>query len=88
MKPFVEKLPPILCLSNGVENEQAIARELGPDKVIYGTVTSAIGRRAAGDIVLEKLRGVGIGSGHPLSERLVAAFNAAYLNGRLYAEKC
>ena len=28
MKPFAEKLPPILCLSNGVENEQAIARML------------------------------------------------------------
>ena len=86
MKPFAEKLPPILCLSNGVENEQAIARESGPDKVIYGTVTSAIGRRAAGDIVLEKLRGVGIGAGHPLSAKLVTAFNDAYLNCRPYPD--
>jgi 2-dehydropantoate 2-reductase len=69
-----------------VENEQAIARELGADKVLYGTVTSAIGRRAAGDIVLEKLRGVGIAAGHSLSEKLVAAFNDAYLNCRLYAD--
>jgi 2-dehydropantoate 2-reductase len=86
MKTFGDKLPPILCLSNGVENEQAIAREFGADKVIYGTVTSAIGRRAAGDIVLERLRGVGIGAGHPLSEKLVAAFNDAYLNCRLYLD--
>ncbi len=86
MRPFADKLPPILCLSNGVENEQAIAGEFGPDKVIYGTVTSAIGRRAAGDIVLEKLRGVGIGAGHPLSEKLVAAFNDAYLKCRLYPD--
>ena len=86
LKPFAEKLPPILCLSNGVENEQAIARALGEDKVIYGTVTTAIGRRAAGDIVLEKLRGVGVAAGHPLSEKLVGALDGAYLNCRLYPE--
>ncbi len=86
MKPFADKLPPILCLSNGVENEQAIARELGADKVIYGTVTSAIGRRGAGDIVLEKLRGVGVAAGHPFSEKLVSALDGAFLNCRLYPE--
>jgi 2-dehydropantoate 2-reductase len=84
MKPFAEKLPPVLCLSNGVDNEPAIAAALGADKVIYGTVTSAIGRRAAGDIVLEKLRGIGIANGNPLSAKLVAAFNAAFLNAELF----
>ena len=86
MKPFAEKLPPMLCLSNGVENEQAIARELGADKVIYGTVTTAIGRRGVGDIVLEKLRGVGVAAGHPLSEKLVSALDGAFLKCRLYPE--
>lgn len=86
MKPFAEKLPPILCLSNGVDNEQAIANALGADKVIYGTVTTAIGRRGAGDIVLEKLRGVGVAAGHPLSEKLVAALDGAFLKCRLYPE--
>lgn len=84
MKSFAEKLPPILCLSNGVDNEPAIANALGADKVIYGTVTSAIGRRGAGDIVLEKLRGIGIANGNPMSAKLVAAFNAAYLNAQLF----
>lgn len=84
IKPFTDKMPPILCLSNGVANEPAIAQALGADKVIYGTVTSAIGRRGAGDIVLEKLRGVGIARGHALSEKLNDAFNRAYLNSRLY----
>lgn len=86
MKPFAEKLPPILCLSNGVQNEQFIAQAFGEDKVIYGTVTTAIGRRGAGDIVLEKLRGTGIADGHPLSKKLVDAFNDAFLKCRLYAE--
>jgi 2-dehydropantoate 2-reductase len=86
MMPFADKLPPILCLSNGVENEQTIARAFGPEKVIYGTVTTAIGRRGAGDIVLEKLRGMGVASGHPLSAKLAAVLDGAYLNCRLYPE--
>ena len=86
LKPFADKMPPILCLSNGVSNEQEIAKALGNDKVIYGTVTTAIGRRAAGDIVLEKLRGVGIARGHRLSGKLVAALEGASLNARLYED--
>jgi 2-dehydropantoate 2-reductase len=82
LKPFADKLPPILCLSNGVENEQSIARVLGPDKVIYGTVTTAIGRRGPGDIVLEKLRGVGVAEGHALSKKLVTVMDSAFLNCR------
>ncbi len=84
IKPFADKMPPILCLSNGVSNEPAIAAALGSDKVIYGTVTSAIGRRGAGDIVLERLRGVGVAKGHPLSEQLNSALDKAYLNSRLF----
>ncbi len=84
MKPLAEKIPPILCLSNGVSNEPAIAEVLGKDKVIYGTVTSAIGRRGTGDIILERLRGVGIAKGHPLSEMLNRELNKAYLHSQLF----
>src|SRR5512138_2525072 len=84
MKPYADKMPPILCLSNGVSNEPAIAEVLGSDKVIWGTVTSAIGRRATGDIILERLRGIGIAKGHPLSETLNRELNKAYLNAKLF----
>lgn len=84
LKPFADKLPPFLCLSNGVSNEPAIAAALGNDKVIYGTVTSAIGRRGVGDIVLERLRGCGVAKGHPSSEKLNNAFNRAYLDSQLF----
>ena len=86
IRPFADKIPPVLCLSNGVSNEPAIAEALGSDKVIYGTVTSAVGRRGAGDIVLERLRGVGVARGHPLSERLNRVLDKAYLNSRLYED--
>jgi 2-dehydropantoate 2-reductase len=84
MKPFSRQLPPLLCLSNGVDNEPELAVALGADKVIPGTVTSSVGRRAVGDIVLERQRGSGVAEGHPLSMSLAAAFNAAGLNARLY----
>lgn len=84
IKPFAKKMPPVLCLQNGVDNEPAIAKILGPENVIAGTVTSAIGRRDAGDIALEKLRGIGVADEHPLSKRLVKAMNEALLNAKLY----
>lgn len=86
MHPFAQKLPPVLCLSNGVENESMLAAALGAEKVIYGTVTTAVAKRAAGDIVLEKLRGVGLASGHPFSKRLVTIMDAAFLNCRLFPD--
>jgi 2-dehydropantoate 2-reductase len=52
--------------------------------VIAGTVTSAIGRHTAGDVVLERLRGLGVASGHPLSSQLAAALDKAGLNAWLY----
>ena len=85
MRPFAERMPPVVCFSNGVENEAAIADVLGEGRVVAATVTSAIGRRGLGDIVLERLRGIGILSSHEISDQLVAAANAARLNARPYA---
>ena len=84
LRPLAAQMPPVLCLQNGVDNEPALAAVLGPEKVIYGTVTSAIGRRGVGQIVLEKLRGVGVADGHPLSKELVAALDGAFLNAQLF----
>lgn len=84
IKPFKERMPPILSLQNGVDNEPAIAAELGNDHVIAGSVTCSIARIAAGEIVLEKARGIGIATGHPFSRQLVMALNSARLNAHLY----
>jgi 2-dehydropantoate 2-reductase len=91
-KPYLESLgahfsslPPILCLSNGVDNEPELSAVLGADRVIAGTVTSSVGRRGVGDIVLERLRGVGLAEGHPLSLFAWQALNAAGLKARLFA---
>ncbi len=84
--PYKEKLPPILCLQNGVDNEPALRAALGEEKVIPATVTTAIGRRDAGNIKVEKLRGLGVYSGHPLSARLVEAMERADLKPRAMAD--
>jgi 2-dehydropantoate 2-reductase len=84
--PSRQEMPPVLCLQNGVDNEPLIAAALGSQRVIAGTVTSAIGRRDAGDIVLERLRGIGISAEHPLSARIAQAFNDSGLNARLYPQ--
>lgn len=75
---------PVLCLQNGVENEPLLAAALGAENVITATVTSAVGRGPAAEIVLEKLRGVGLAAGHPLSADILRAMNAAQLNARLF----
>lgn len=84
IQPFAEIFPPLLCLSNGVDNEPALERVLGAQSVIAGTITSAVGRRALGDIQLEKMRGMGLSTGHALSHQLVAEFNRANLNAQLF----
>lgn len=84
MRPLTGRMPPLLCLQNGVDNEPALAAILGEDRVIPGTVTSSIGRRGVGDIVLERLRGVGLADGHGLSLFIWQALKLAGLNPRLY----
>jgi len=86
MRPMAERMPPVVCFSNGVDNEALMKATLGEAKVIPATVTTAIGRRGPGDIVLERLRGVGISSKHPMSRRLLATANGALLNARAYSD--
>lgn len=78
-------LPPILSLQNGVDNEPLIADRLGADRVITGTVTTAVSKPGIGQVVEEKRRGIGIALDHPLGARIVEALNDASLNGVGYA---
>ena len=79
-------LPPILCLQNGVDSEDQIAAVLGAEKVITGTLTSAISKRGTGSVSVERRRGMGVASTHTLSAALVAVFNSAGLHARLYPD--
>jgi 2-dehydropantoate 2-reductase len=84
LSPIKASLPPLICLQNGVENELVLAAELGSQRVIPGTMTSSILRHSAGDVVLERKRGMGIAENHPLSAELRVLFEKAALHPRLY----
>lgn len=85
LAPHVPFVPPVMSFQNGVDNEPLLSRTLGPEKVIPGTVTTAVGRNGPGDIVVERLRGIGISTIHPLGHRLVEVFDQAGLRAHGYA---
>ena len=80
------EVPNILSLQNGVENEPTIAERVGADRVISGTVTSAVGKPGLGEVIEEKHRGIGIAVGHRLSTSLVDALDGAGLNAKAFPE--
>ncbi len=77
-------LPPLICFQNGVENEVFIKEKLENSIVFAGTVTTAIGKSEKNELIIEKLRGIGIEKIGPLSEKLAIALNNAGLNAQLY----
>jgi 2-dehydropantoate 2-reductase len=81
------RLPTILCLQNGVENELMIESVLGEGSVIGASITSAVRRIGLGEVQLEKLRGVAIETGTPLADQLISAFNQAGLKANGYADR-
>jgi 2-dehydropantoate 2-reductase len=81
--PSILSMPSVLCLQNGVENESVLQAVFGESNVIPGTVTSAVLRRGPGDILLERLRGIGVARNHPLSAQIVSALSDAHLNAHL-----
>ncbi len=87
INPYRSQLPPILCLQNGVENESVLEVALGDGGVIPATVTSSIGKKGPGEIVVERLRGVGVFNGHSLSGGILQDFNAAGLNALPYKDR-
>lgn len=80
------QLPAVLSLQNGVANEPLLASKLGIDRIITGTVTTAVGKSGVGQVTEEKLRGIGIAVTHRLGERLVEALNSAGLNAVGYTD--
>jgi 2-dehydropantoate 2-reductase len=78
--------PPLVCLQNGVDNEPEIARAFGAERVIAGTVTTAVSTAGAAEIAVERERGVGITLGHPLGSRIVEALAGAGFRVRTYPQ--
>ncbi len=80
------RIPTVLSLQNGVDNEPLIAEALGADRVIAGAVATAIAKPGLGVVVEETHRGIGVALGNPLSAKVVRALDQAGLGARAYAE--
>lgn len=85
MAEYRDSISAVVSLQNGVENESTLGAVLGSERIIAATLTSAVGRRGLGDVVLERKRGVGLASGHPRSVELYEVMQSAGLNPHLYA---
>jgi 2-dehydropantoate 2-reductase len=86
MQPWRDHFKAVLSLQNGVENEDALREWLGSDRIIAGTLTSAISKKGVGQVVLEKKRGVGLAEDHPLAGQIEESLRRAGLNARLYPD--
>jgi 2-dehydropantoate 2-reductase len=77
---------PIVSILNGIGNEEILAREVDAARVIPATLTSAIGVIDPGHVRVERMRGLGLASTHPLSTKLAEEMSAANLNPVLYPD--
>ncbi len=84
LEPLTGILPPLLSLQNGVENEPLVQTLIGEDNTIYGSVTTAIHRKQTGEVVVERLRGIGLAGKSPNLPDIVRLFNKAGLNARQF----
>jgi len=85
LNEFQSQIPPIVCLQNGVENEITLEKQLPFVEIIAGSVTTAIGKTGTNEIMVEKLRGIGIHNKGSLSERLVIEMIASGLRAQLFS---
>jgi 2-dehydropantoate 2-reductase len=77
---------PVVCVLNGIGNEETLAIEIGEARVIPASLTSAIGIIETGHIRVERLRGLGIAATHPLSSTISDEMNNAELNPVLFTD--
>ena len=86
LKPFADRIPAILSLQNGVENEGKYAAVFGEEKVIACSICTAISRGEQGSIKVAKLRGMGIADTHPICEKLYQECAEAGLKPKLMSD--
>lgn len=83
LKPYAGRIPPILSLQNGVENEAKYAAVFGEDKVIPCSVCTAVSRGDLGVIRAENKRGLAFADVLPICEELERECLEAGLNAKL-----
>lgn len=78
--------PPVVCFLNGIGNEATLASTIGVEQVIPATSTTAVQMIEPGVLSVERERGYGLASGHPLIPKLHSEMSLAGLNPHLYRD--
>ena len=85
LMPVADRLPPIISLQNGVENEAQLSAAFGSERIVPMSVCTAISRGERGLVKVEKLRGIGIASESLFAEELARHFTHAGLKPKIVA---
>ncbi len=75
---------PVICLSNGIGNEQVLAWRLGNERVVAAALTTAVSVVEPGVVRVELERGLDLARGHPLLPALCRDLQAAGFRLRLH----
>ena len=75
---------PVVSLLNGIGGEEFLVQALGLPRVLEASLTTAVQVLEPGVIRLERDRGLGLGSNHPMAAALAAAFESGGIRTRLY----
>jgi len=78
--------PTVVCLTNGIGNEEVLARHLGTGAVLSAALTTAVRAPAAGLVQVERERGLDLHAGHPLTAALADDLQRAGFRLRLHAD--
>ena len=83
LRQRLRRTTPVVCLLNGIGNEETLAESVGADQVVPATLTTAVEMRAPGVIRIERERGLGLAHGRA-GAHLAEVFHRAGLVTRLY----
>lgn len=75
---------PVICLSNGIGNEQVLTSCLGDGRVVAAALTTAVSLPEPGLVRVERSRGIDLVRGHPQLPQLLADLHAAGFRLRLH----
>jgi 2-dehydropantoate 2-reductase len=86
LKPFAARIGWALTLQNGLGAETDLGRLLGMDRVLSGTITTAVARASRRSVAVERMRGAGIAGVGAEAASWSTVFDQAGLNCRRYTD--
>jgi 2-dehydropantoate 2-reductase len=81
-----ETPPPLVSFLNGIGNEEMLAASIGEAQVIPATLTTAVQINDAGEVRVERSRGIGLAGLHPMLPSLRAEFKSAGMRVETYTD--